>query len=393
MALTKAKVSFVEGLDGAALTGAMPAVDGSSLTGITGMTKVTSDPALNTNPSDGVGAMWVNKSSGEMFICKDATAGSNVWVNVGTGIGPYGKCFGGIGGGTVKGWSMGAAQVAQQQTIQSYSFTSNGNATNVATLANAGGQPTGNSSATHGYRCGGSSSVIEKFTFASSSNGTQIGTIAMGAATGGSCSVGSKTHGYICGGYIPAAGGEVANIDRFSYSVDGNSTGVGSLQAKVYHQAGSASATHGYSSGGHAPPAVFVNTRQKFGFAAEVTSEYISPMAQTLCAYTTGESSNTHGYISGGVIVASFNNATADIEKFSFSSDAGSVDIGNLTLARIKGSSSSSSTHGYHAGGHTGNPGGGVVNNLDKFTFASDANSTDVGDMTAANSGCASAQF
>ena len=78
MALTKAKVSFLEGVDGSALTGAMPAVDGSSLTGISGMTKVTSDPALNTNPSSGVGTTWVNKSSGEMFVCTDATAGENV---------------------------------------------------------------------------------------------------------------------------------------------------------------------------------------------------------------------------------------------------------------------------------------------------------------------------
>jgi hypothetical protein len=391
MALTKAKVSFVEGVDGAVLTGAMPAVDGAALTGISGMTKTTSDPALNTNPATGVGTVWLNKSTSELFGCTDATTDENVWVNIGSGIGPVGKCFGGLGGGTVKGWQMGAAQVAGQQTIMSYLYTSDGNASNVATLANAGGQPTGNSSATHGYRCGGSTNKIEKFTFSSSSNGSDIGTLAMGSSTGGSCSVGSKTHGYICGGY--GASGEVSNIDRISYSVDGNSVGVGNLQTSVYHQAGSASATHGYSSGGHAPPAVFVNTRQKFKFGADVSSFYIGDMAQALCAYTTGESSNTHGYISGGVTVSSFNNATADVEKFSFSSDAGSVDVANLTLARIKGSSSSSTTHGYHCGGHTGTGGSGTLNNLDKFTFASDANATDVGDMTAAYSGCASAQY
>ena len=391
MALTKAKISFLEGLDGSQLTGAMPALDGSSLTGISGMTKVTSDPALNTNPSSGVGTTWLNKSSGDLFVCTDATAGANVWKNIGSGIGPVGQCFGGIGGGTVKGWIIGAAQGAGQQTIMSYSFTSNGNASNVATLANAGAQPTGNSSTTHGYRCGGSNTVIEKFTFASSSNGTQIGTLAMGQSGGGACSVGSKTHGYVCGGY--GASGEVSNIDKVSYSVDGNSTAAGNLQKPVYHQAGSASATHGYSSGGHAPPAVFVNTRQKFKFGADVSSSYIGDMAAALNAYTTGESSNTHGYISGGVTVSSFNNATADIEKFSFSSDAPSVDIADLTVARIKGSSSSSTTHGYHTGGHTGNPGGAVNNTIDKFAFASDANATDVGDMTAAYSGSGSAQF
>ena len=224
MALTKAKVSFVESLTGAQLTGAMPAVDGAALTGVPGMTKETSDPLITTNPATGVGTVWLNKSTSELFGCTDATTDENVWVNIGGGLGPVGKCFGGIGGGTVKGWSIGAAQTAGLQTIMSYLYTSDGNASNVATLANAAAQPTGNSSETHGYRCGGSTDKMEKFTFSSSSNGSDIGTLAMGNSTGGTCSVGSKTHGYVCGGYIPAAGGEVSNIDRFSYSVDGNST-------------------------------------------------------------------------------------------------------------------------------------------------------------------------
>ena len=393
MAISKISANMIDGsLTSSLVTGSLPAVDGSALTGAgAGIdTETTSNPTAATNPS-GTGHLWVNKSSGQMFICIDATAGKNIWANVGRGLGIFGQCFGGIGGGTVKGWIIGSAQAPGQQTIMSYSFTSNGNASNVATLANAGAQPTGNSSTTHGYRCGGSNTVIEKFTFASSSNGTQIGTLAMGQSGGGACSVGSKTHGYVCGGY--GASGEVSNIDKVSYSVDGNSTAAGNLQKPVYHQAGSASATHGYSSGGHAPPAVFVNTRQKFKFGADVSSSYIGDMAAALNAYTTGESSNTHGYISGGVTVSSFNNATADIEKFSFSSDAPSVDIADLTVARIKGSSSSSTTHGYHTGGHTGNPGGAVNNTIDKFAFASDANATDVGDMTAAYSGSGSAQF
>ena len=87
MALTKAKVSFVEGLDGAVLTGAMPAVDGASLTGIAGMTKETSDPLITTNPATGVGTVWLNKSTSELFGCTDATTDENVWVNIGSGAG------------------------------------------------------------------------------------------------------------------------------------------------------------------------------------------------------------------------------------------------------------------------------------------------------------------
>ena len=387
MALTKAKVSFLEGLDGAVLTGAMPALDGSSLTGIAGMTKVTSDPALNTNPSSGVGTLWVNKSSGEMFVCKDATSNNNVWVNIGGGSGDVGKCFGGLGGGTVKGWQMGGAQASVLSMIQSYPYASNANASNVATLQNNGSQPTGNSSATHGYKCGGSNATIDKFTFSTSSNAAQIGTLVMGSATGGSCSVGSKTHGYICGGF--GSGGEVTNIDKVAYASDGNSTAVGILERRNYHQAGSASATHGYNAGGQKGN-TFYSSRVRMPMASDSNMVDIGDMARGICSYTTGETSETHGYISGGVLVAGFSSPTTSIEKYSFSSDISSINVAELTVARIKGSSSSSTTNGYHCGGHdTSN----ASNVMDKFPFASDTNATDIGDMNQASSGGASAQF
>jgi hypothetical protein len=62
-------------------------------------TESSSDPVTSTNPATGVGTEWHNTTSGEIFICTDATAGANVWTtqlvrNV------YGSraCFG--GGGT-----------------------------------------------------------------------------------------------------------------------------------------------------------------------------------------------------------------------------------------------------------------------------------------------------
>jgi len=51
------------------------------------ITKSSSDPTVSTNPSGGVGTVWANTTSGEMFVCTNATAGSNIWVNVGEGAG------------------------------------------------------------------------------------------------------------------------------------------------------------------------------------------------------------------------------------------------------------------------------------------------------------------
>ena len=46
----------------------------------------TSDPATNTNPS-ATGHIWVNKTSGETYVCTDATSNGNIWTNVGGGSG------------------------------------------------------------------------------------------------------------------------------------------------------------------------------------------------------------------------------------------------------------------------------------------------------------------
>ena len=80
--------------------------DGSSLTGIASSmaslsdaTVSSSDPAINSNPTSGVGHLWINSSSGEQYILTDATAGSNVWTNVGGGSGDVEPLVG--TGGTV----------------------------------------------------------------------------------------------------------------------------------------------------------------------------------------------------------------------------------------------------------------------------------------------------
>jgi hypothetical protein len=52
-----------------------------------GITKSANDPAINTNPSGGVGTLWLNITTGELFALTDATAGQNVWTNVGSGSG------------------------------------------------------------------------------------------------------------------------------------------------------------------------------------------------------------------------------------------------------------------------------------------------------------------
>ena len=89
-AVTDAKIAT--GISASKLTGALPALDGSAVTGASGAnvsgvdTVTTSDPTLTTNPAS-AGHIWLNNTSAEMFVCTDNTAGANVWINVGEGTG------------------------------------------------------------------------------------------------------------------------------------------------------------------------------------------------------------------------------------------------------------------------------------------------------------------
>ena len=80
------------------------------------------------------------------------------------------------------------------------------------------------------------------------------------------------------------------------------------------------------------------------------------------------------GYASGGSD-PSVPGQINTVQKYSFTSDANATDVGDLTVTRTDVSGQSSSVSGYSSGGEP------LSNVIDKFPFASDANATDVGDL------------
>jgi hypothetical protein len=68
--------------DGSGLTG----VGATTLNTVTNITVSTSYPSTSANPS-ATGFLHINKTSGEMYVCIDATNNANVWINVGNGTG------------------------------------------------------------------------------------------------------------------------------------------------------------------------------------------------------------------------------------------------------------------------------------------------------------------
>ena len=57
----------------------------STLAALTDATVSSSNPTVSTNPSSGVGHLWLNSSTGNGYIATDVTAGANIWTNIGNG--------------------------------------------------------------------------------------------------------------------------------------------------------------------------------------------------------------------------------------------------------------------------------------------------------------------
>lgn len=299
--------------------------------------------------------------------------------------------------GNVSGYGTGGTQTqfTFYNTIDKYPFASDTNATDVGDLTQTKGSTTGTSSSSHGYVSGGwlpgRTNVIERFPFSSDDNGTDVGdlTFSMNASAG----VESSSHGYHLGGYTGPPFLLRNEIQRFPFATaTTNASDVGDLLLVKATAAGHSESTYGYLSGGRTPPSDPTygasNVIERFPFAAPTTnSTDVGDLFQR-AVQTAGSSSSTHGYSSGGAsggqgATSSTGTLNNVIQKFSFASSANSTDVGDLLDILKNHSSSSSTANGYVAGGVTDalNTASGH-NVIQKFPFSSDTNASDVGDLT-----------
>ena len=276
--------------------------------------------------------------------------------------------------GTNYGFVTGGAS---SNDITKFPFASDGNATDLGNLTGTYGAPmAGQSSGTHGYATNNSGgNRIDKFPFTSNENATDIGDLPQ-SSIGPGAGQSSSTHGYNAGGRFPY-------IQKFSFTTDGNATlNSGGLAVHTAAAAGQSDAINafGYVSGGggYNNPLVVRSDIQKFSFASEAAATDIGSLTMGRF-YMSGQSSETHGYTTGGT---QGSGPTASIvrdriDKFSFSSNGNATDVGNLLEAKTRNSAGQSSTvSGYTSGG-----GPSTTYHIEKFPFSTDANATDVGDL------------
>jgi hypothetical protein len=275
------------------------------------------------------------------------------------------------------GYTSGGGPAASN-VIDKFSFTSDGNASDVGDLTVARYQPSGQSSSASGYSSGGygpvASNVIDKFSFPSDGNATDVGDLATARQylTGQS----SSENGYASGGGTPT----YSNIiEKFPFATDANATDVGDLTATKGGPSGQSSTVSGYTSGGTVSP--YSDIIDKFPFATDANASDVGNLTVAR-DYLAGQSSSENGYSSGGrnPAAGSPGSTLNIIDKFPFASDANASDVGDLTRATDGPIGQSSTVSGYTSAGSI--LGGARTNTIDKFPFASDANATDVGDLT-----------
>jgi len=360
-------------LDG---SGNMPAIAAGAMTGVSSATKSASDPTVSTNPSTGLGTKWINTTSGEIFILTDATAGANVWISSG---GTSGNVAPWQYAGSQYGYVSGGWSPTYENLIQRFSFTSDGNSVDTTQNLTRGviyGSSTGSSSATHGYNAGGYNggniNVIDKFQFNTTNNATDVGDLSTGRQS--PAQTNSQTYGYAVGGSgVPYTNG----TEKWAFASDGNATAVGALgpNASAVPGMGAASQTHGYYAGPYTGGGFNNFIIEKYSFSVDGNSVDVGDLTlSTYAAYPAGASSTTHGYRAGGNDGGS--NKTNVIDRWSFSTDGDATDVGDLVTAAGNMGGTSSTTHGYSVAGHSTDGG------IQKWAYAASSTATSVGDLT-----------
>ena len=259
--------------------------------------------------------------------------------------------------------------------VEKFSFSSDGNASDVGQLTQGRYDAAGISSTLALYTAGGtpgSTDRIDKMPFSSEGAGTDVGNLSAGRQ--GPVGHMSDVSGYASGG------GGVDTIEKFPFASDGDTTDVGEMLVSGGRGAAITSIESGYRAGGSIPDKTQI---EKFPFSSDSNSTDVGELSTGVENGVAGQNSRTDGYASGGGGPSPLVRVSC-IQKFPFASDSPVSDITNLTVNRRAAAGSSSCVSGYSAGGQQ-RPA--ICNTIDKFPFASNANATDVGDLTAGKYG------
>jgi hypothetical protein len=338
-----------------------------------------SDPTLSTNPS-GVGIKYKNTTDGEMFICTDATAGENVWTNVGAGTDDVAPNYN-YGGRMV--WGGGHSNGAHKNVIDYVAIATLGNATDFGDLTRT--------TQNHGSMAGGGrvlfaggdvngayQNTIDYITVAALGNATDFGDLLAGTGAIGGGGTSDASRGIIFGGYVGGIG--LINVIQYvTIAALGNATDFGDLLA-TQDSIGSC------CDGSRAVAAAYSASVSDMQYVTVATAgnatAFGSLTEQQKNAH--GSANDTRGLIFGGASPAG--TASDFMVYITIQTLGNATDFGNLTVSRRY---TAGGCNGYRVVMGNGGMPNSPTNVIDYVTIATPGNATDFGDTTVGRAGSA----
>lgn len=353
---------------------------------------IRANDAVASNTVGGNGQLIFNTTSNSLYVYDGVTVGGYK-----TDLTAYvtysfqGSSYGFTAGGATSPPSP--TTPIKTNFIGRVSLVSDTNQSDFSDLSVYRTQMAGTSSTTSGYTVGGIynptpsntqvpiTNQIEKFSFTSAS----IGVVSASAVTNIHSASGHSTESY---GY--SAGGNqntptelyTTAINQFSHTSDANATDIGELSTGWRYGTSNSSDSYGYTAGGRtAPPTPvsFPRAIQKFPFSTSVTSTNIGNLVVPRNGISSS-SSTTHGYAAGGwEVIPGSSTYHNEIEKWPFSSDTNATDVGDILRTVQQAQGISSTSYGYTTGGVDATTLS--QSYLEKYPFSSDTGSSDVGTL------------
>ena len=342
----------------------IPAGVATNLTNLPGSSTSASDPTVSSNKT--LGTQWLNTTSGEMYICTDATAGENVWKNVGAGsdnVAPA-TWYGGrgvIGGGKYNSY---------HNEIEYITIATPGNSTDFGNLTVGRGMLSGLSSNTRGVFVGGYTDpyvdTIDYITIATPGNAIDFGNLDQIKGYPAACSSGYR--GLIFSGQSNESGGSDQNVIQYiTIATPSNSTDFGDLTVGRHAPAACNNETRGVCGSGHNMNIIDYVTMATTGNATDFGD-------RTISGYQLGACSNTtRGIFGGGTIVWTVTNT---IDYITIATPGNATDFGDLTVAKYDVCATSNNSRGIISPGLPY----AQLTVIDYITIATTGNATDFGD-------------
>ena len=303
------------------------------------------DPAASNDTGEGYaqGSIWINTTSGDMFICLDHSAEDAAWANmegddVNNVPSQQGSNYGFFLGGSPPNGDASYSMFERMALSSPYPLADYGE------MAAGNSEPDGQGP------------------------GRYLGTGSNEA----------QSTGFHAGGEQVATPAVIDTVGTFPFTSPGTATDIGEMNAACYGAScGVDSEDTAFSMGGRLAPGTFINTIQSFALASPAGGADVSEQSETKGQ---GASNEDKSYIfhAGGQ-----EGVNANIERFQKTTTNDGTDQGNLATGRFTTSGASDVIGGYAYVVCGQTPSNTDV--VERYSFSSPANGSDVGEFLSSN--------